>query len=139
MSAVQLIQVLLRYMICFHYREMRKSIPVAIGLIAIAIIIATNGIATQSYAESSSTKVPFSTLFTPTGPGCENAEKILLTGSLNIVSHDANGYTDTTIPSARSFRCGTNNRYSVSKYWRNYHNWRAKMMEQHTHTLIIST
>ena len=28
----------------------------------------------QAYA-GSSTKVPFSTLFTPTGPGCENAEK----------------------------------------------------------------
>jgi hypothetical protein len=45
----------------------------------------------KAYAESSSTKVPFSTLFTPTGPGCENGEKILLSGSLNIVSHDANG------------------------------------------------
>jgi hypothetical protein len=45
----------------------------------------------KAYAGSSSTKVPFSTLFTPTGPGCENAEKISLSGSLNIVSNEANG------------------------------------------------
>jgi hypothetical protein len=45
----------------------------------------------KAFAASSSTKVPFSFLFTPTGPGCENAEDILLTGSLNVVSNDANG------------------------------------------------
>ena len=31
--------------------------------------------------------------FTPTGPGCENAENILLTGSLNVVSTTANNNT----------------------------------------------
>jgi hypothetical protein len=44
----------------------------------------------QAYA-GSSTKVLFSTLITPTGPGCENAEKIQLSGSFNVVSTTANG------------------------------------------------
>jgi len=69
------------------------TLPWASVFVAIVLIIGTvsmyPGIG-KAYA-GSSTKVPFSLLFTPTGPGCENAEKILLTGSLNIVSHDANG------------------------------------------------
>jgi hypothetical protein len=66
----------------------------ASAFVAIVLIVGTVTVYPgmgKAYAESSSTKVPFSTLFTPTGPGCENAEKILLSGSLNIVSHDANG------------------------------------------------
>ena len=46
----------------------------------------------KAYA-ASSTKVPFEDEFTPTGPGCENAEKILLSGTLNIVTTTANGKT----------------------------------------------
>ncbi len=47
----------------------------------------------KAYAESS-TKVPFGPfLFTPIGPGCENAENILLTGTLNVVITTADGKT----------------------------------------------
>jgi hypothetical protein len=45
----------------------------------------------KAFAASSSTKITFSDEFTPTGPGCENAEVIVLSGSLNMVSNDANG------------------------------------------------
>lgn len=44
----------------------------------------------KAYA-ATSTKVPFDFTFTPIGPGCENAEDIHLTGTLNIVSTTANG------------------------------------------------
>ena len=72
-------------------KPLLASILVAIVLSVGAVsMYPTVGIG-KAYAESSYTKVPFSTLFTPTGPGCENAEKILLLGSLNIVSHDENG------------------------------------------------
>jgi hypothetical protein len=46
----------------------------------------------KAYA-ATSTKVPFEDEFTPTGPGCETAEKILLSGTLNIVTTTANGKT----------------------------------------------
>jgi hypothetical protein len=46
----------------------------------------------KAYA-ATSTKVPFDTTFTPIGPGCENAEDIHLTGTLNIVTTTANGKT----------------------------------------------
>jgi hypothetical protein len=44
----------------------------------------------RAYA-ATSTKVPFDITFTPIGPGCENAEDIHLTGTLNIVLTTANG------------------------------------------------
>lgn len=46
----------------------------------------------KTYA-ATSTKVPFETTFTPVGPGCENAEDIHLTGTLNIVTTTADGKT----------------------------------------------
>jgi len=72
-------------------KHLLASVLVAIVLSVGAVSMYPTVSIGKAYAESSSTKVPFSLLFTPTGPGCENAEKILLTGSLNIVSRDANG------------------------------------------------
>lgn len=67
------------------------SVLVALVLIVgIGSMYPTAGMG-KAYAESSSTKVPFSLLFTPTGPGCEDAENILLSGNLNVVSNNANG------------------------------------------------
>jgi len=72
-------------------KHLLASVLVAIVLSVGAVSMYPTVSIGKAYAESSSTKVPFSLLFTPTGPGCENAEKILLSGSLNIVSRDANG------------------------------------------------
>jgi hypothetical protein len=67
------------------------------ALVAIVLIVGTVSMYPtpgmgKAYA-ATSTKVPFDTTFTPTGPGCENAEDIHLTGTLNIVTTTANGKT----------------------------------------------
>ncbi len=67
------------------------SVFVAIVLIVGTVSIYPTPGMGKAFAASSSTKVPFSQLFTPTGPGCENAEQIFLSGNLNIVSNTANG------------------------------------------------
>lgn len=68
------------------------SILVAMVLIVGTISMYPNQGVGKAYA-ASSTKVPFDDTFTPIGPGCENAEDIHLSGTLNIVSTTANGKT----------------------------------------------
>jgi hypothetical protein len=82
------------------YQNARTNIllPWAGALVAIVLVVGMSGIiyptATfgKAYAAASTTttteKIPINTTFLPVGPGCEEAEPITLSGTLNVVVHE---------------------------------------------------
>ena len=111
-------------------RNLVLGIGIVFSVLAVmGTVISLPGIG-KVYAASSSTKVPFlchdesgqqvPCLFTPTGPGCENAEDILLTGSLNVVSTTANNNTILQFHPQGITGIGQTTGTHVSRYRRNY-------------------